>query len=361
MADTDSAPRPKAAVKEEARTERAGEAGVQDVTRECAVPSATPRGPPSRRQPQARRDPRAASGHPWIFRSDVAARAGVPRAPSSASSARPAGRWASRSSRASEIRLRMVERGDTPARRPSCATGSRPRAPGGDTVAPASRPAASSTAKATGCPRWSWTATASTSSSRRCRRPPSALKARDRGRARRASSSRAGSWSATTRACARSRGSPQQVGVLHGEVPETVTVARERRALRGRPLARPEDGPLPRPAREPRHGPRLRSRARPRRLHLQRRLRPPGGGAGRRGPGRRRLRGSGGARAAQRRPQRDRQRDRARGQRLRPAARARRPRRALRHRDPRPARLRQEQGARWRRRAAATRRSTCAP
>ena len=51
-------------------------------------------------------------------------------------------------------------------------------------------------------------------------------------------------------------GLAQQVGVLHGEVPESGDRERERRALRGRPLARPEDGPLPGPAREPRHGPR---------------------------------------------------------------------------------------------------------
>ena len=42
----------------------------------------------------------------------------------------------------------------------------------------------------------------------------------------------------------------------------------ERRRLPGRPLPRPEDGPLPRPAREPRGRPDVRSWPRPRRLHL---------------------------------------------------------------------------------------------
>ncbi len=78
------------------------------------------------------------------------------------------------------------------------------------------------------------------------------------------------------------------------------------RAVPRRPPQGAEDGPLPRPAREPPRGAPVRARARARRLHLRRRLRPPGGAPVGRGHRGRSLRRGAGAREGQRRPQRHR-------------------------------------------------------
>ena len=117
-------------------------------------------------------------------------------------------------------------------------------------------------------------------------------------------------------------GLEQTVSVLHGEVPELVEVSEGDVRFRVDLAQGAEDRPLPRPAREPPRGAPVRPRARARRLHLRRRLRPPGGPPVGRGDGRRPLGRVARAREGQRRPQRPRERDDARRQRLRPPARS---------------------------------------
>ena len=142
-----------------------------------------------------------------------------------------------------------------------------------ETIAPGVEACASCTAKATACPSLvvdrygDYLVVQTLSQATEARKDEIVRRAR-----RAAAATRHPGAQRPARAGARGPAS-SAVGLLHGEVPETVEVERGRRAPRGRPLARAEDGPVPRPAREPPMAPRLRARARARRLQLQRRLR----------------------------------------------------------------------------------------
>ena len=269
------------------------------------------------------------AGHPWVFRSDVAradgAGAGRGGARASGQQGRPLG-----------LRLPFLALRDPPAhdhaRRRRCPTtflrerldAALALARDGGRRAP--RPTASCTAKATASPRWSWTATATTSWCRRCPRPPRRSRTRSsrhlvellqpkgilerndprvrdaRGaRAARRPPARRG---ARTSVEVRENGVRFEADLWKGQKTGLFLDQRENHVMardyaRGRVLdAFTYNGGFA--------------------LQVAR--------AGRRGAGGGRLRGRGGARAAQRRAQRHRERDGAGGQRLRPAARARRTR-----------------------------------
>ena len=207
--------------------------------------------PPSCR---ARGEARVQRGHPWIFRSDVARVEGAaPGTVVRVLGARAGGRWASRSTRPrSEITLRMIDRGDA---LPDDFL--RDRLHGGARWREAVAPRRCARCRLVhgegdGLPSLWWTATATTWSCRRCRRASEALKDRDRRAAGRAAGAAKGSSSATTRACGSSRAWSRRWACCTARCPTTVEVDEGGLRLAGRPLARPEDGPVPRPAREPR-------------------------------------------------------------------------------------------------------------
>ena len=205
---------------------------------------------------RARRSTASASGHPWIYRATSATCTRGGRRPRRRSrtarpGARPGALQRPVADRASDADATATQPADDALIRAAHRGGDRVSRVAGDRR---DRPTGSFTARPTCCPRsivdrYGDYLVVQTLSQGMDRLTPLIVATLERSAAARRASSRA-----TIRGRALLEGLEQRVEVLAGDVPESVDGRRERRRVRRRPPARPEDGTVSRPAREPRGG-----------------------------------------------------------------------------------------------------------